>query len=270
MNGDVVTIRASSWGDLMDCAYRWEGKHVQGMKMPAGVRALLGSAFHHATAEWDSSHLAGQPLPADEVGQMLVDFMHAPGFEVDYRDSFTVQQAIPIGLRLLQLYMQTINPHDFVAVELTIQPIVVDLGDGLQIRMTGQLDRARVRRNAYGQAGYGIDDVKSGVRAVEFGEARTRIHKAQLGVYELLAERSLNVPFDLPARVIGCRTSGEPEIAIAEVPNAREALLGFDGQPGMLHVAGMYLKAGIFPPNPSSSLCADKFCPRYHSCKYRG
>lgn len=265
-----VTIRASSWGDLMDCAYRWEGKHVLGMKMPAGVRALLGSAFHHATAEWDGSHLAGQPLPADEVAQMLVDFMRDPGFEVDYSDNFTVREAIPIGLKLLALYMQTINPLHFAAVELTINPIDVDLGDGLVIRMTGTLDRARVRRNEYGQAGYGIDDVKTGVLAVVMGEARTRIHKAQLGVYELLAERSLQQPFDLPARVIGCRTSFEPEIAIAEVPNAREALLGFDDQPGMLHVAGMYLKAGIFPPNPSSSLCADKFCPRFNQCKYRG
>lgn len=266
----LITIRASSWGDLMDCAYRWEGKHVQGMQRPAGVRALLGSAFHHATAEWDTSHLNGTPLAPADVGQMLVDFMNAPGFDVDYSDSFTVREAIPIGLKLLQLYMRTINPLAFAAVELTIQPIDVDLGDGLVIRMTGTLDRARVRRDEYGRAGYGIDDVKTGVLAVVMGEARTRVHKAQLGVYELLAERSLQQPFNLPARVIGCRTSGEPEIAIAEVPNAREALMGFDDQPGMLQVAGMYLKAGIFPPNPSSSLCADKFCPRYHQCKYRG
>lgn len=265
----IYTIRASSWGDLMDCAYRWEGKHLLGMKMPAGVRALLGSAFHDATAEWDTAHLEGRAITPDEVGQRLVDFMHNPGFDVDYSDSFTVREAIPIGLKLLQLYMRTIDPSGFVAVELTIQPVDVSVG-GVTIRLTGTLDRARVRRNEFGGQGYGIDDVKTGVLAVILGEARTRIHKPQLGVYEILAEQSLGQPFTLPARIIGCRTSGEPEIAIAEVPNAREALLGWDDQPGMLDVAAMYLKSGLFPPNPSSSLCADKFCPRYHKCKYRG
>ena len=50
-----LAVRASSWGEIFDCGYRWEGKNLLGMRLPAGLRTVLGSAIHAATHRGTSS-----------------------------------------------------------------------------------------------------------------------------------------------------------------------------------------------------------------------
>ena len=56
---DIITIRASSMADLMDCAYRWEGKHLLGMRNPVSQAMILGTAIHAGTAAFDNAKLDG-------------------------------------------------------------------------------------------------------------------------------------------------------------------------------------------------------------------
>ena len=59
-NGNSYRIRASSFGELFDCALRWEAKHLQGMRMPNSPRALIGTGVHEGTAAFDRAQVGGQ------------------------------------------------------------------------------------------------------------------------------------------------------------------------------------------------------------------
>jgi hypothetical protein len=62
----VIPIRASSIGDLFDCAARWEAKHIRGMRMPKSGKAQLGTAIHKSTGLYDQSKLDGAGPQADD------------------------------------------------------------------------------------------------------------------------------------------------------------------------------------------------------------
>ncbi|MBN9117495.1 MAG: PD-(D/E)XK nuclease family protein, partial [Pandoraea sp.] len=60
----IYTVRASSWGALFDCSYRWEGIHLLKLRNVVGLRAALGTAIHAGTAVFDQSRLDGTGLTA--------------------------------------------------------------------------------------------------------------------------------------------------------------------------------------------------------------
>lgn len=59
MTADAYRVRASSWGSLFDCAFRWEGVNLLGITSPSSPRALLGTAIHASTAEFDAARVSG-------------------------------------------------------------------------------------------------------------------------------------------------------------------------------------------------------------------
>jgi hypothetical protein len=59
------------------------------------------------------------------------------------------------------------------------------------------------------------------------------------------------------------------KIALAEVPDAMEQLVGTTTTPGLIEYAAVYLKTGLFPPNPKSQLCSETYCPRWERCKFK-
>jgi hypothetical protein len=118
-----------------------------------------------------------------------------------------------------------------------------------------------------------IRDLKSGRAAVTTidGKPRavTKKHRPQLGVYEILAEHTLGIEVDTTSDVLGLSTTGKREIAEGTVGGNRDLLLGTeDGPPGLLELLADNLRAGRFPPNPSSPLCSPKYCSRWDSCPY--
>lgn len=264
----ITTVRASSWGSLFDCAYKWEGVHLLGMRSPSSPRALLGTAIHAGTAAFDIARVTGQPLTPYDAAAHLVDALQNPDREVDWRGAdITLKQAESTGLALLTRYCTDISPrYDFVAVEMETKPLEIDCGGGIIVRLTGTLDRARIKRNEYGT---GIADVKTGTGAVTSeGVAKTRGHKPQLGTYELLYEHTTGQAATAPAEIIGLKTKGKPEAATAEVEGARELMVGTDAAPGLIQFAADMFRSGLFPPNPQSNLCSARYCPRWLSCPY--
>ena len=261
---DPVRVRASSWGELLDCAHRWEAKHLLGMTMPTSSAGALGTALHKSTATFDKSRMSGTGLTVNETAAVLVDSLANPEYEVTWDEP--KRDLEKIGLTLHTDYCRNWSPKfEFVGVEMETKPLDIDVG-GFVIRLTGTMDRARAHKTA---KGFGIDDVKSGKRAVDKdGKADTKSHGAQLGVYELLFEHTTGETVTEPANIIGMRTGNNPTIGMGQIVGAKQQIIGWPGEPGLLEMGAHLLKAGIFPPNPRSQLCSPKFCPRWNSCRF--
>lgn len=263
-----MKIRASSWAGLFDCAYRWEGIHILGMRNVVGLRAALGTAIHAGTAVFDQSRLHGDGLTADDAAGAMVDKLYDPENEFDPdRDDITMKDAERIGITLVAKYCQEISPlYDFVAVEMEAKPLDIDCGGGVVIRLTGTMDRVRIRKCVGG--GMGIADLKSGSAAVQKGAAVTKGHGPQIGTYELLFEHTTGCPITDDAEIIGLKTKGTAEIATGTIRNAKRVMVGTEDTPGLIEFAAEMFKTGRFYPNPKSLLCSDKYCPRYATCPF--
>lgn len=263
----ALTVRASSWAGLFDCAYRWEGIHLLKLRNVVGLRAALGTAIHAGTAVFDQSRLDGSGLTADDAAGAMVDKLRDPDNEFDpARDDLTLPEAERVGLTLISKYCTDVSPrYDFVAVEMETKPLDIDCGGGVVVRLTGTMDRARVRRLG---SGVGIADLKSGSAAVQKGAAVTKGHGPQIGTYELLYEHTTGQPITDDAEIIGLKTKGTAEIATGTIHNARKAMVGTEEHPGLIEFAAEMFKTGRFYPNPKSLLCSDKYCPRYAHCPF--
>ncbi|WP_175689667.1 RecB family exonuclease [Burkholderia anthina] len=265
MKPSVYTVRASSWGALFDCSYRWEGIHLLKMRNVVGLRAALGTAIHAGTAVFDQARIDGSGLTADDAAGAFVDTLHDPENEYNpLADNLSLPDAERIGLVLLTKYCLEVSPqYEFVAVEMETKPLEIDCGGGIVVRLTGTMDRARVRKAAHG---VGIADLKSGSSAVQKGAANTKGHGPQVGTYELLYEHSTGDTIGDDAEIIGLKTKGTPEIASAPLKNAKRAMVGTEETPGLIQFASDMFRSGDFYPNPKSLLCAETYCPRFATC----
>lgn len=262
-----LTVRASSWSGMFDCAYRWEGIHLLGLRNVVGLRAALGTAIHAGTAAFDQARLTGETVTADDAAGVFVDKLRDPENEFDpARDDLTVPEAERVGLTLLTKYCFEVSPrYNFVAVEMETKPLDIDCGNGVVVRLTGTMDRARIRK---GDHGVGIADLKSGSAAVQKGAAVTKGHGPQIGTYELLYEHTTGEPITDDAEIIGLKTKGTAEIATGIVKNAKRAMVGTEDQPGLIEFAAEMFKTGRFYPNPKSLLCSANYCPRHGKCHF--
>jgi len=262
-----LTIRASSWAGLFDCAYRWEGIYLKHMRNVVGLRAALGTAIHAGTAVFDQGRLDNAGVTADDAAGAMVDKLRDPSNEFDpKRDDLTMRDAERVGLALVTNYCLDVSPrYEFVAVEMETTPLDIDCGGGVVVRLTGTMDRARIRKAAHG---VGIADVKSGAMAVQQGAAVTKGHGPQVGTYELLYEHTTGEPITDDAEIIGMKTKGKPEIATAPIRGAKRVMVGTEEQPGLIEFAADMFRSGRFYPNPKSLLCSATYCPRYTSCPF--
>lgn len=267
---DSFTIRASSWSTLFDCAYRWEAEQLHGMRKPLSHAMVLGKALHKSTAAYDLGRVEHEPISVSSAADVFVDALWSPDEDVEQRtNELPLRRLESVGLRLNQRYCEEISVgRNYKAVELTAEPLDVEADNGVIVTLTGTLDRSRVKSDG---DELGITDVKTGKRAVRSnGSAETKSHQFQLGVYELLAEHSLGETINLPAEIVGLKTTDGATIGIATVANARRGLVGTDNTTGLLDIAATMLKTGTFPPNPNSLFCHPDHCPRWEQCSYHG
>lgn len=260
----IYPLRASAFGELFDCALRFEAKNILGIRMPSSGAAHLGTSLHASTAVFDQSRLMGSPVTADEALGKFVDTLYHPEEEVTWEDP--MQEAEKIGKRLHLKYCDEIAPgHEYLNVEMKCEAMNIDMGD-LTIRLTGTTDRVRKINGLIG-----IADLKSGKRRVnKEGVVDAKADGPQLGVYELLAEHVLGVKIEAPAEIIGLQTTASGNIGVKTVLNTRHNLIGTSEKPGLLQMAANIMRSGSFHPNPKSQLCSDRFCPIFSTCKYHG
>lgn len=227
--------------------------------------AIIGSAVHASTAEFDKSRLdenKARWLSADDTAEVLLQYIKDPGQEVDWTGS-NIQKAATIALGVHTRYCHEVAPtHTYQLVEETMDDLSIQWDDlGIEIIMTGTLDRSYIR-----DAKVGIADIKTGAVACS---QKTGPHKAQLGAYELLAAEKLGTIIEQPGELIQLQTSSNYKVAVQQVHNARIALLGDDNNLGMLTHIARALKSGDYFGNPSSWLCSEKYCGSWDFCIYR-
>jgi hypothetical protein len=93
-----------------------------------------------------------------------------------------------------------------------------------------------------------------------------------MAVYELLAEQSTGRAISAPAQIIGlqvAKTARGQRAGTGKIYGARELLLGDADTPGLLEHAAAILARGLFPGNPQSRLCGQKYCPKHQHCRWR-
>jgi hypothetical protein len=270
-SGNLITIRASSIADLFDCAFRWEGRQILGIRSPASRAMVLGTAVHAGTAAFDQARLDGKPIKPDEAAGIVVDKLRDPGEEVqETEDDMSLRDAETIGLTLHTRYCTEISPrYEFKAVELALQGLDIIVPEpNVTVRITGHLDRSRVSVRS-GQKALRISDVKTGVRAAtKDGRADVRGKGLQLGVYQILAEQELNQPIDPVGEIIGLGTAKSTPIGVSEIAGPKNQILPTGDQPSLIEIAATMLKSGHFPPNPKSTTCGPKYCARWDTCPY--
>lgn len=262
-----VRIRASGLSDFFDCPARAEAKHLLGLRTPSSGKALLGKAIHKSTAVYDESWLRGTGLTVDEAAGAAVDEIQKPSDETVLDPDESKSEIESVAVALHGMYCKDIAPkQDYVAVEVPCESLeITDLG----ITLTGTTDRVRRVEGACG-----IADLKSGGTAVSAdGSVATKGSAFQIGVYELLAEKGSGLPITLPGKIIGLQTGkterGQRVAVSADVVGARNVLVGDQDSPGVLEILSRMLTTGVFPGNPRSMLCHEKYCPIYARCKYR-
>ena len=264
----MVTVRASALSDFLDCPARAEAKHLLGKKCPQSPAALLGTALHRSTAVFDESTIKGEGINIGEAAAAAVDAIHKPTEEVAYEDDDPgPQQLEDIALSLHKMYCTQIAPwQNYVAVEVQCERLeITDIG----LALTGTTDRIRKVDD-----GNGIADIKSGKTAVrKDGHVETKGHRYQIGVYELLAEKASGMPITRGGQIIGLQTGkterGQRVSVSDDIDGARDVLIGEPDSPGVLEIVSHQIHAGIFPGNPRSMLCGEKYCPIFNTCKFR-
>lgn len=282
MSFSVFNIRASSFGTLFDCAMRWEGEYLLKMYRPSSLRAWLGTSIHASTAAFDKAKLDGAPISADQAANVFQQMLWDPTEDVDLKDpKLSLKQAELIGMTLHTRYCAEIAPMmNYESVEMPLKPLEIET-DGVIIRLTGTMDRARVVRmpvimqlpngmelvGAVPRRPKVIADLKTGGRLISDGVVTVKGRAAQLGVYQLLSEYTDGEQTD-GAQIVALQTSSTTQVGVSRVFDAKSHLLGHDGAPGLLDMAGKMFKIGLFPPNPASPLCDKKWCSRWDHCRF--
>lgn len=270
-------VRASSWGDLFDCSYRWYWKEIMGVRRPAGGALIVGSAVHKGSAVYDSARLEGRPANIEAAVTAAEEYAKAPTNEdgtpqeVEWNDEDKIGrgEAIDYAVKFTAKYCREFAPKlEFSAVEIKCRGLDVTTSEGV-IRLTGTTDRVRV----YSPGIEGIGDYKTGGKAVvgikeDKPRAVTKGHQLQLGAYTLMTEQETKKKLEGPASIIGFQTTSKLHIAEGRVDNPKRALVGTADRPGMIELAGRMLYSGVFPPNPKSVLCSKQWCPAWDHCIY--
>lgn len=266
MCNTLVTVRASSWGSLFDCAFKWEAEHLLGMRRPSSLRANLGTAIHAGTAAFDQAKLDARPIPINDAAEVFVDALHNPEDEVDYRgDNITLSSAETIGLALTVKYCGEISPlFTYQSVEMKLDPMEIDCGNGITIRLTGSMDRSR---SAYGQGGVIIPDIKTGARIMDGKDVLLKGKSAQLGAYQIMFENTTGEN-TIGGQIIGLQTTSRAEVGVSSLIDGKRVMFGTEKEKGLIEMAAIMFKTGFFPPNPQSQLCSPKFCARWDTCIY--
>ena len=260
-------VRASSVAEFFDCPERWAAKHLDGKVFPSSAPAAIGTAVHAGTAVFDGERLAGNQITVDDAAEVVEKLIRQPEEEVDW-GGLPLRKALQAGIGAYSRYCEEIAPRlKIIEVERDLPPLQVDIpidektGLHCTLELTGTLDRILQFGN-----NFAVGDIKTGGRVCSQAVGK---HKAQMGVYELLAENGLLYSINAPAQIIKLQTSTNYQVALEPVQGARLALLGNEYRAGWLtHMARM-LVSGDFYGNPGSQLCLKRFCPQWEHCLWR-
>lgn len=262
----VFPLRASSVPTLLECPARWKAIHLDGLPSLGSAAAKFGTSIHAGVAALDRRLMVdGGTAILEEAVATFQDELVKPEEGVTW-ETGDLDKAQKIGFELLRKYAEDIAPHQkFVAIELKCPSLDIFV-EGITLRLTGTVDRIR----QVDSVGYGITDFKTGEQAVRAnGTVVVGPHRAQVGVYEILAAHVTGVQMAAPAEIIGMQSIGKARIGIGSINGAIESMIGTEQVPGTLVYIARLLREGIYYGNPKSLMCSEKYCPAFKSCRFR-
>lgn len=282
----VIWMRASSLKELFDCPSRWQANNTNSgiPAIPTSLKGHAGSCVHKATEIYDKKYL-GRLAPQTPNAEFLKRTLDCFNLAFD-QPEYNVRETTPkdigdvrkVGLMLVEKYITEVAPTMMYShIEVKCKPWEVDVG-GVILSLTGTIDRIYMEAQGLniGNAAspiykHGIADIKTGVQAVNAQNVvEVESHKPQLGLYEILGEKTIKAPIDADAKIIGMQTNTKARVAIGSTSSARDIVLGTQEDVGMLANAGLLLEHSIFYGNPSSMMCSPDYCRRYKTCRFRG
>ena len=251
----MIKIRASSWPTLFDCALRWYYDNIVGLRMPSSTGARLGTAIHAGCAAADRG------TDTFEAAESAVRVFQNPDEEcapITYSEQRMAERA---ASACVQSYVSTFGARKFSHIEVEVSECVVETEHGSYM-ITGHVDRIE-----NGQT----KDIKTGVSRVVNGKVKVNADHLQMGIYAIMAKAETGANISNDVTIIGASTRTY-EWAEHTIYDAVQIMIGESDDDGMLNFAGKMLKHGLFPPNPKSMLCSEKYCAAFAAkrCKYHG
>ncbi|BAF69568.1 PD-(D/E)XK nuclease family protein [Nitratiruptor sp. SB155-2] len=255
-----VLIRPSSVHSFFDCPYRWAQIHLLGIRSFGNFQTLRGTGVHAGAEEiWEESQKAGSKTfslsaAKDRAAETVEKRVEEEEFR--FEDFETPEQAKDDAVKGVEVYAKEIVPK----VDIPIQVehyFEAELDD--DIKIGGTTDSI----NPDGK----IRDIKTSTRKVQPSK-----YIEQLSIYKRLAEVNdiktqdkaiiENVVFlknNIGAHVMEVQIDVEgTKRKIDDIVKRIKLWKEANDEFGKLDI--------LFPPNPNSFMCSEKFCPIYNSC----
>jgi hypothetical protein len=250
-------IRASSLPMYPDCPRRWaartfkrdiEAAGFELRELPEGIGAATGTATHAGVAYVNTAHMEaddfGNETERDQRALAALDEVTADGVLWDRTtgDRNTAERQI---LRQVRIYRDTIAP--------TFKPIAVEQRHEAKVGeafvLSGTLDLAE---------GENIRDLKTGTVP--------RYNGSQFGAYALLRRTAGHPANGLIEDFVRRATMTKPQPEPESLPHLVEQSerMAWETINRIIEDAKKFDETGepwAFLPNPSSTLCGDKYCP---------
>ncbi len=252
-----VLIRPSSVHSFWDCPYRWAQIHLLGVRSFGSFHTLRGTGVHAGAEEiWEESQKAGVKkfsLSAAKDRAAETVEKRCEEEEIRFEEFESVDAAKDDAVKGVEVYAKEIVPKVEIPVKVE-HYFEAEIDDDITIG--GTTDAI----NPDGK----IRDIKTSTRKVQPSK-----YLEQLSIYKRLAEVNDIKTQDTAIIENVVFLKNEVGAHVIEVP------IDVEGTKRKIDDIVRRIKVWkegkidtdlLFPPNPNSFMCSDKYCPIYHEC----
>lgn len=258
-----INIRPSGVSSFMSCPRKWAATNLMGYRGWGSYATVRGTGVHAGAEQiWTESITKGDKIinvsqAQDAARESVKKEFQEADIRLD-KDNFAESEDNAIDDATAGAKQYCVLAEDIDVPQYTEKTLEISLGDNITVRGTADFIGSGV-----------IEDIKTSTR-----KSTPQQHAAQLGVYAKLAKlNGIDVSLE-DARIQN----------IAYTKNKVSGyLLPFKLKEQMSSYLINTLKDRIviarqnpleidllFPANPSSYLCAEKYCPMWHDCDAHG
>lgn len=255
-----LTVRASSLSGWFDCPRRWAGRHLGPVlrdmgydvrEIPSSIGAAVGSGSHAAIAhdlehKMETGALAGWDEVEGRGEQELVDRIQAEGVAWDDTTPSLSDAQFTVR-RIVRRYREDVGA--------VVKPVAVERRINAKHRtgivLSGQQDVVVADP-------FTLRDVKTGrnrsANFAQYGAYTTLLRSHAMTVYRVIEDYIARVAVTKeqpPVRHVIYELEACEQQCDRTIVSIHDTFAQFDKRQSI----------DVFTPNPSSSLCSDKFCP---------
>lgn len=260
LNETSMRIRPSTVKDFLDCPFKWAKRHLEGVQSLTNHKAAIGTGVHASAEQFWEEVIAAQDPDKYNISAMIdrgvaaldeeiergVDF----GDEGDNRD--TAIKLISNGAIAFADDIGCFTPFPD-EVEAYYE---VEIDHWLVTSLGGTIDY---------RAGGTVGDIKTSSR-----KPTPSSYVIQQSIYTYLVEAN-GIPVTsniIQGITLGkTKTEGNTMALTPNVPQAKFAVNSILDRLDVVQLDTVPLHV-LFPGNPNTYLCSDKWCPNYKTCPF--